>query len=151
MNVMDVTIVNEAMPTLGLEFDASPNKIEWVLATYVFVFVILLLPFGRLGDVFGRRKMFIWGVALFTFVSGLCGLAWSIETLIAARVKQVVGAAMMAPQAMPLILVIFTSKESGEALIFLRLRRGWPLFPADHWGVLIEGNFFDLDGGRSFW
>ena len=146
MNVMDVTIVNVAMPTLKGDFDASPNKIEWVVATYVFVFAILLLPCGRLGDILGRRKMFIWGVALFTFASGLCGMAWSIDALIGARVLQGVGAAMMSPQAMALIPTLFGPKERGGAFSFFALTAGLasvsgPIIG----GLLIEGNLFGLD------
>ena len=146
MNVMDVTIVNVAMPTLKADFDASPNKIEWVVATYVFVFAVLLLPFGRLGDIVGRRKMFVWGVSLFTLASGLCGLAWSIDALIGARVLQGVGAAMMSPQAMALIPSLFPPKERGGAFSFFALAAGLasvsgPIIG----GLLISANIFDLD------
>ena len=146
MNVMDVTIVNVAMPTLQADLNASPNKIEWVVASYVFVFAVLLLPCGRLGDILGRRKMFIWGVALFTAASGLCGFAWSIDTLIAARVLQGVGAAMMSPQAMALIPVLFPPKERGAAFSFFALAAGLasvsgPIIG----GLLISGNIFGLD------
>ena len=146
MNVMDVTIVNVAMPTLKADFDASPNKIEWVVATYVFVFAVLLLPCGRLGDIIGRRKMFIWGVSVFTLASGLCGLAWSIDALIGARVLQGVGAAMMSPQAMALIPSLFSPKERGGAFSFFALAAGLasvsgPIIG----GLLISGNIFGLD------
>lgn len=146
MNVMDVTIVNVAMPTLKTEFDASPNKIEWVVAAYVFVFAVLLLPCGRLGDILGRRKMFIWGVGVFTFASGLCGMAWSVDALIAARVLQGLGAAMMSPQAMALIPVLFAPAERGSAFSFFALAAGLasvsgPIIG----GLLIGGNIFGLD------
>ena len=146
MNVMDVTIVNVAMPTLKADFDASPNKIEWVVATYVFVFAVLLLPCGRLGDIIGRRKMFVWGVSLFTLASGLCGLAWSIDALIGARVLQGVGAAMMSPQAMALIPSLFPPKERGSAFSYFALAAGLasvsgPIIG----GLLISGNILGLD------
>ena len=144
--VMDVTIVNVAMPTLKSDFNASANAIEWVVAAYIFVFAILLLPFGRLGDIIGRRKMFIWGVALFSLASCMCGMAWSIETLIASRVLQGVGAAMMSPQAMALIPTLFPPKERGGAFSFFALTAGLasvsgPIIG----GLLIEGNLFGLD------
>ena len=146
MNVMDVTIVNVAMPTLKANFDASPNDVEWVIAAYVFVFAVLLLPCGRLGDSFGRRKVFVWGVALFTVASGLCGMAWSIDTLIAARVVQGVGAAMMAPQAMALIPTLFPPKERGSAFSFFALAAGLASVSGPIvGGLLIEGNILDLD------
>ncbi|MDA8587043.1 MFS transporter [Rhodobacteraceae bacterium] len=146
MNVMDVTIVNVALPTLKSDFDASSNKIEWVVATYVFVFAVLLLPCGRLGDLLGRRRIFIWGVTVFTVASGLCGMAWSIDALIGARVLQGVGAAMMAPQAMALIPTLFAPSERGGAFSFFALAAGLasvsgPIIG----GLLIEGNLFGLD------
>ena len=146
MNVMDVTIVNVAMPTLKADLDATPNKIEWVVATYVFVFAILLLPCGRLGDILGRRKMFLWGVSVFTVASGLCGMAWSIDSLIAARVLQGVGAAMMSPQAMALIPSLFSTEERGGAYSYFALSAGLASVSGPILGgLLIEGNFFGLD------
>ncbi|MDP3314878.1 MAG: MFS transporter, partial [Devosia sp.] len=66
MNLIDVTIVNVALPSLMRDFNAGPNEIEWVVAAFVLAFALGLLPFGRLGDIVGRTRMFLIGVALFT-------------------------------------------------------------------------------------
>lgn len=146
MNVMDVTIVNVALPTLKSDFNATSSQIEWVVATYVFVFAILLLPCGRLGDIFGRRKMFIWGVVVFTLASGLCGLAWSIDALIGARILQGIGAAMMSPQAMALIPSLFPPKERGGAFSFFAVAAGLASVSGPILGgLLIGANIFGLD------
>jgi len=115
LNVMDGTIVNVALPTLKAEFGATPSQSEWVVASYIFVFALFLLPCGRLGDTFGRRRMFILGVAVFTATSALCGAATSMETLIAGRVLQGLGSAMMAPQTMALVPNLFPPQERGAA------------------------------------
>ena len=85
MNLIDVTIVNVAIPSLQRNLGASESQIEWVVAGYILVFALLLLPMGRLGDIIGRKQLFLVGVAAFTIVSAICGMAGSIEMLIAAR------------------------------------------------------------------
>src|ERR1041384_4567214 len=75
MNLIDVTIVNVALPSLQKGLGASPEQIEWVIAAYVLAFALGLLPFGRLGDIVGRTNMFLVGVAAFTLASAFCGLA----------------------------------------------------------------------------
>ena len=82
MNLIDVTIVNVALPILEKNLGASPSQIEWVVAGFVLSFALGLLPFGRLGDIVGRTRMFLIGVGAFTAASALCGLAPSIEWLI---------------------------------------------------------------------
>ena len=81
MNLIDVTIVNVALPSLQKNLSADPSQIEWVIAAYVLAFALGLLPFGRLGDIVGRTRMFLIGVGLFTLASAFCGLAPSIEWL----------------------------------------------------------------------
>src|SRR3982751_5954243 len=88
MNLIDVTIVNVAIPSMQKNLGADASQIEWVIAAYVLTFALGLLPFGRLGDILGRTKMFLVGVACFTAASAFCGFAPSIEWLIAARVLQ---------------------------------------------------------------
>ena len=124
MNLIDVTIVNVALPSLQTAFGATSSQIEWVVAGYILFFALLLLPSGRLGDIVGRRRMFILGVAVFTLGSALCGLAPTIETLVAARVFQAVGAAMMTPQTLAIIPVIFAPSERGAAFALTGLTAG---------------------------
>ncbi len=81
MNMVDVSIVNVALPRLQASLGATSSQIEWVVASYVLAFALALLPFGRLGDKIGRKRVFMAGVAGFTLFSALCGLATSVEML----------------------------------------------------------------------
>lgn len=145
MNLIDVTIVNVALPSLMHSLGADPNQIEWVIAAYVLAFALGLLPFGRLGDIVGRTRMFLLGVAAFTTASALCGLAPNIETLIGARVLQGLGGAMMTPQVLAIAQVTFPPEEKGQAFSLFGLSSslaavtgpllGGVLIGADLWGL----------------
>ncbi len=124
MNLIDVTIVNVALPNMQTAFDATSSQIEWVVAAYILFFALCLLPAGRLGDIIGRRQMFIGGVTVFTIGSALCGLAPGIETLVAARIIQAVGAAMMTPQTLAIVPVLFAPQERGAAFALVGLSAG---------------------------
>jgi EmrB/QacA subfamily drug resistance transporter len=124
MNLIDITIVNVALPSMQSAFGATDSQIEWVVAVYIMTFALLLLPAGRLGDVYGRRLMFISGVVVFTIGSTLCGMAPSIEGLIAARVLQGIGGAMMTPQTLAIVPVLFQPKERGLAFALFGLSAG---------------------------
>ena len=115
MNLIDVTIVNVALPSMQQAFSATSSQIQWVVAAYILAFALGLLPAGRLGDIIGRREMFIAGVAVFTLGSALCGLAPSIETLVLARVVQAAGGAMMTPQTLAIVPALFAPHERGAA------------------------------------
>lgn len=121
MNLMDVTIVNVALPSMQKNLGASSSQIEWVVAAYILAFALGLLPFGRLGDIVGRRGMFVLGVGLFTLASALCGLAPSIELLIGARVLQGLAGAIMTPQVLSIATVIFPPSERGLVFSFFGL------------------------------
>lgn len=116
MNLIDVSIVNVALPRIQADTGAAATQIEWVAAVYVLALAVGLLPFGRFGDVFGRRRMFMWGVVGFTVASALCGFAPDILNLIAARAAQGIFAAMMVPQVLAIVHVIFPPDE--KALVF---------------------------------
>ncbi|MFV0386207.1 MFS transporter [Paracoccus sp. (in: a-proteobacteria)] len=115
MNLIDVSIVNVALPSIQRNLGASANQIEWVSAAYVLAFAAGLLPFGRFGDKLGRRRMFLTGVGLFTLASALCGFAPGMEALIAARAVQGLGGAMMVPQVMAIMHVIFPPDQKARA------------------------------------
>ena len=115
MNLIDVTIVNVALPSMREGLGATDSQIEWVIAIYILAFALGLLPFGRLGDILGRTKLFLWGVAGFTAASALCGLAPNIEFLIAARAIQGLAGAMMTPQVLAIATVTFPPQERGQA------------------------------------
>ncbi len=145
MNLIDVTIVNVALPSMKDAFAATDSQIEWVVAIYILTFALFLLPAGRMGDVFGRRRMFIAGVVVFTIGSALCGLAPSIGGLVAARVLQGIGGAMMTPQTLAIVPAIFPPKERGLAFALFGLSAGLAsvtgpvlgglLIGADLWGM----------------
>ena len=145
MNLIDVTIVNVALPSLQSGLGASSSEIEWVVAAYIMAFAIGLLPFGRLGDMLGRRRIFLLGVGAFTFASALCGLSPGINTLIVARVLQGAGGAMMTPQTLAIAQVIFPPKERAAAFALFGVTAGLaavsgPLIG----GLLINADFMGL-------
>lgn len=124
MNLIDISIVNVALPSMLRAFEASPAEIEWVVAAYILTVALGLLPAGRMGDMVGRRRMFVLGVAVFTLGSALCGLAPTIGVLVAARILQAVGGAMMTPQTLALVPALFPPRERGTAFALFGLSSG---------------------------
>jgi MFS family permease len=111
MALLDVTIVNVAMPTIGRALHASGAALQLVVAGYTVSYAMLLITGARLGELYGRRRLFLAGVAVFTLSSLACGLAPGIEVLIAARFVQGAGAAAMVPQ----IISVIQASFSGPA------------------------------------
>lgn len=111
MDLLDSTIVNIAIPSIQNNLHASYSAIQWLIAGYLLSFATLLITGGRMGDVFGYKKLFLTGVAGFTLASLLSGLAWNPGVLIAARLIQGSMAALMVPQVMSLMQVMFSPKE----------------------------------------
>jgi EmrB/QacA subfamily drug resistance transporter len=117
MVLLDGTIVLVALPSIGADLGFSEQGLQWVLSAYALTFGGLLLLGGRAADLLGRRRLFVAGVALFTAASLLCGLAWSPAALLAARVAQGVGAAIMTPTALSIISTTFEEgAERNKAL-----------------------------------
>jgi EmrB/QacA subfamily drug resistance transporter len=116
MIMVDMTIVNIAVPTLVKSFNTGITQVGWVNSAYLLTFAVLLLVTGRLGDRFGPRPVFLGGLVVFTLASAACGLAPSIGWLIAARAVQGVGGAMMTPQTMAMITRVFPPRSRGAAL-----------------------------------
>ena len=110
MLILDVSVVNIALPTIREDLGFSEAGLAWVVDGYVLVAGSLLLLGGRLSDVFGRRRMFLAGVVVFGVASALCGLAQDPGTLVASRVAQGVGEALAAPAALGLIALLFTDR-----------------------------------------
>ena len=113
--VLDTSIVNTAAPDMMSSLGAGINEILWVLNGYLLAFAALLIVFGRLGDLAGPRALFTTGLGVFTAASVLCGLSQDLASLVAARVLQGVGAAMLVPQALVLIVGIFPPTRRGAA------------------------------------
>ena len=116
MALLDVTIVNVAMPTIGRTLHASGAELQLVVAGYTVSYAMLLITGARMGDLYGRRRMFLAGVAVFTLASLTCGIAPSVGILIAARFVQGAGAAAMMPQIMSVIQVRFNGAARARAL-----------------------------------
>ncbi len=117
MIVLDGTIVNTALPVLKDSLDFSDGNLTWVLNAYLIPFGGLLMLSGRIGDLIGQRRMFLWGMSLFTFASLLCGLAESQEVLIGARFLQGVGGALGSSVILGMIIVMYQEpREQGEAI-----------------------------------
>jgi EmrB/QacA subfamily drug resistance transporter len=107
VDVLDVNAVIVALPTIGRELGFAPEDLQWVVTTYMLFFGGFLLLAGRLADLFGRRRMFVAGLALFAISSLLCGLAVSPLALVASRAAQGLGAAIVAPAALSIIATTF--------------------------------------------
>src|SRR5579862_757554 len=111
MIMLDNTIVNVALPTLQRSLHLGIAELEWVVAGYALTFGALMLTGGKLADLFGRRLIFVVGLIIFTASSLACGLAGSATPLIAARVIQGIGAALMNPSTLSIIAVTFPPRE----------------------------------------
>ena len=117
MVILDVAIVNVALPSIQSELHFSETNLQWVISAYAIFFGGTLLLGGRLGDVLGRRRLFAAGLALFTLSSLLCGLAWSEASLIGFRAVQGLGGALLAPAALSLLMTTFVEgRERNIAL-----------------------------------
>src|SRR5262245_50313514 len=117
MVILDAAIVTVALPSIEHELSFTPQGLQWVVSAYALTFAGLLLLGGRAADLLGRRRVFMVGVVLFTLASLLCGLAWSDEALIGARALQGIGAAVMTPSALSIIMTTFEEgAERNKAL-----------------------------------
>jgi EmrB/QacA subfamily drug resistance transporter len=116
MGFLDVTIVNIAFPDIEASFpDTSLSGLSWILNAYNIVFAALLVPAGRLSDRLGRRRMFFVGISTFLAASVVCGLAPSVEVLVAGRVVQAAGAAILVPTSLALLLPEFPLEQRATA------------------------------------
>ncbi|MGV9803290.1 MFS transporter [Mycobacterium sp. NPDC003449] len=116
MILVDATIVAVANPTIMERLGADYDGVIWVTSAYLLAYAVPLLVAGRLGDMYGPKYLYLAGLAVFTAASLWCGLAGSIETLIAARVVQGIGAAMLTPQTLSTITRIFPPERRGVAM-----------------------------------
>jgi EmrB/QacA subfamily drug resistance transporter len=117
MTVLDVSIVNVALPSIGKALHFTESNLQWVITAYAITFGGFLLLGGRAADLLGRRRVFYVGVAVFTVASFLCGLAWSEGVLIGARALQGLGAAIISPAALSIITTMFDEgPERNKAL-----------------------------------
>jgi EmrB/QacA subfamily drug resistance transporter len=116
MAVLDNLIVNIALPTISDDFSPTTAQLQWIISSYVLVFASLQITAGGLGDRFGRKKFFIFGLAVFTATSAMAAFVPSTNWLIAARAAQGVGAAFVMPLTLSIISVAFPPEERGKAI-----------------------------------
>src|SRR5829696_8268647 len=117
MVVLDIAVVNVALPSIKVDLGFSQEDLQWVISAYALVFGGFLLLGGRAADVLGRRRIFLGGLIVFTGASLLSGLAWSEASLIAARALQGLGAAMITPAALSILTTTFAEgRERNMAL-----------------------------------
>jgi EmrB/QacA subfamily drug resistance transporter len=147
MVVLDFFIVNVAMPSLERRLHAGAGAIEWVVAGYALTSAVLLIPAARLGDGYGRRRVFAAGLALFTLASAACGLAASPAELVAGRLVQGVGAALIMPNVLAIIGVSYTGTDRLRAMSAYALTMGL----AAVGGQIIGGALISLDPGGLGW
>jgi EmrB/QacA subfamily drug resistance transporter len=146
MNLLDISIVNIAIPSIQRNLHATYADVQWALAAYTLAYAVVLITGGRLGDAYGRKRLFLIGVTGFTIMSALCGAAQSPGQLIACRVIQGAMGAIMIPQVLSVIQVIFPQAERIKALAAFGVTAGLgtvsgPLLG----GLLTQHNLFGLD------
>jgi len=105
-----------SLPTIAIEFDTDLPVVQWVVVGYSLTITVLLLPMGRLGDIIGRKKVYIWGFLIFVLAGFAAGRASSVEFLVIAKVLQGVGSAMTQGTAMAMVIAAFPQEERGKAL-----------------------------------
>ncbi|AIU88839.1 MFS transporter [Pectobacterium odoriferum] len=149
VTIFDLFVVNVAIPSMQADLGASFAQIGFIVAGYELAFGVLLITGGRLGDVFGRRRLFVVGMAGFTLVSALCGLAPSAGFLIGARILQGLAAALLFPQVYASIRVNFDGDDSRRAFGLLGMTLGLAAIAGQVLGGwLVHANLFGL-GWRS--
>jgi EmrB/QacA subfamily drug resistance transporter len=146
MQLVDISIVNVAIPSIQRDLDATYAQIQWVLAGYQLAFAVTLITGGRLGDIFGRKRLFMLGMAGFTLASALCGLAQSPAMLIGARIFQGFMGALMFPQTLSVIQVTFPPRERGTAFGLFGATIGLATITGPLvGGLLINGDLLGLE------
>ena len=151
MTILDFFIVNVAIPAIQRDLHAGPAQVEWVIAGYGLAYGSGLILGGRLGDLLGRRRVFVVGLALFTLASVACGLAPDAGSLIAARVVQGGSAALLAPQVLAILRTTYHGPAQVRAVNAYALTMGLAaVFGQLVGGLLIEADLFGLGWRACF-
>jgi MFS family permease len=150
--MLDFFIVNVALPTMAVDLRASTAELELVVSGYATAYAVLLVVGGRLGDAFGRRRLFLVGMALFTLTSLLCGLAPTPTTLVVARVLQGASAALLVPQTLSTIQATGDSDSRARPSAGSAPRAASRRSPGRCWAVRWSPPSSTAPaGGRSSW
>ncbi|HLA19636.1 MAG TPA: MDR family MFS transporter [Dehalococcoidia bacterium] len=144
MDLLDMTITNVALPTLAKDFTASTTTIQWVVTGYLLGLAVFIPVSGWAGDRFGTKRIFMFALFLFTAGSLLCGLAWSIESLIAFRVLQGVGGGMLTPVGTAMLFRAFPPAERAVASAVLSI----PIVVAPASGPVLGGYLVEYQSWR---
>lgn len=147
MQLLDTTITTVAVPSIQNKLGASSAEIQFVLAGYSLAFACALVTGGRLGDIYGRKKLFLIGMAGFTLVSAICGAAPNPTTLVVARLVQGAFSALMFPQVLSIVQVVFPRAQRGKALAIY----GATIGLATILGPVTGGFLIDLNIAHSDW
>ncbi|MCC5577718.1 MFS transporter [Microtetraspora sp. AC03309] len=151
ITILDFFIVNVAIPTTQRDLHASTAAVEWVVAGYALAYGSGLVLGGRLGDIFGRRRMFAVGLALFTLASIACGLAPDAATLVVARVAQGAAAALLSPQVLAILRTAYSGTAQARAVNAYALTMGLAaVFGQFIGGLLIQADLFGLGWRACF-
>ncbi|UGQ11464.1 MFS transporter [Yinghuangia sp. ASG 101] len=151
VTILDFFIVNVAIPSTQQDLNAGPTAIEWVVAGYGLAYGSGLILGSRLGDIHGRRRMFMLGLALFTVASVACGVAPDARTLVAARIAQGMAAALLAPQVLAIIRTAYTGAAQARAVGAYALTMGLAaVFGQLIGGVLIQADLFGMGWRACF-
>src|SRR5437899_12478112 len=143
---IDFNVVTIAIPSIERGLRTNFGEIQLIVAGYALSFAVLLITGGRLGDLYGRRRMYTIGMTGFTVASALCGLAQSPTALVASRVLQGAFAAVMVPQALSFIQVTFTAREQSHAYAMYGMTIGFGMIAGQLLGgLLVSANVFGLD------
>jgi EmrB/QacA subfamily drug resistance transporter len=148
MTLLDVSIVNVALPSIQRDLGASAGTVQWVVSGYALAFGLALVPAGRLGDTIGRRRMFLIALSAFVLTSAISGAAPTVGLLIGARLLQGVAGGMLAPQNSGLIQDLFSGPERGRAFGILGATIGLATAAGPVIGGLILAAFTGPDGWR---
>ncbi|MEU8381747.1 MFS transporter [Streptosporangium sp. NPDC048865] len=147
MTLLDVSIVNVALPAIRTGLEAPQSALQWVVSGYALTFGLILVPAGRFGDMYGRRNAFVFGVVLFTLASAAAGIAGDPTLLVVARLVQGLAGGVINPQVSGLIQQLFRGSERGRAFGML----GTVIGVSTAIGPLLGGTLIDLGGGVDGW
>ena len=149
MVLLDVSIVNVALPSIRLGLHAAQSELQWVVSGYALTFGLLLVPAGRFGDLRGRRTVFVGALALFTLASAVCGAAPNAATLVFARLFQGLAGGTLTPQISATIQELFSGRERGKAFGYFGTVVGVSTAIGPLLGGLLIQLFGDTDGWRA--
>src|SRR3954469_15524325 len=145
LTALDFFIVNVSIPSIRTSLNATFAEVQFIIASYGLTYAVFLISGGRLGDIFGRRRMFMWGIIAFTAASALCGLAPSPTFLIGARALQGIAGAVLFPQVLSIIQVTFPQRERATAFGLFGMVIGMSSFSGNALGgLLVSANLFNL-------